>query len=541
MPGSMAGGNASIQHPSQSPRRPSGKAGAGGGRAANTLTHGSSAALPEAAAPSEAPPPFEGWLKKKSKGGVPGMRAWSRRYYLLDDRGLHWWDDDNKRGLGQHSCRGTIKIARLAGVEEDAQKGQARFVLNVRHEKRGPMHPKHLRMYELEADSPPMMKRWLDITKQHLNRNGEAIQAAQQGTNLRATLPTSAGSPMPVDEGGNPVKMTVNSWGQPVPMSTPMRSSTSLVHITDKSPRAQEDISLGAASVSASASSEPVADDATCTGEVLEARLAAIPGNAFCADCNTSDPTHYPNTAAWASTNLGTTFCIRCSGIHRKMGAHVTKVLSMRIDVWTEAQLQFMEGLGNDRVNAELEAQLPPTLSKPDLATGNMQELEAYIRAKYELGSFKVGGDGRLPAVEAALESHVGMVEFGGVLFIKLLMLSNPVSAKAKIYAEVKLNDRTARSKTWNMAKGGRWGEALSLNTKSTKETLIVKVYEEDMFGKGEFVGQAMVPIADLTHDGQPMGFDLTLDLSKAMSKKTEGKLAPSIGIELTYNSLGAS
>ena len=158
--------------------------------------------------------------------------------------------------------------------------------------------------------------------------------------------------------------------------------------------------------------------DALC-GPQVEARLLAIAGNATCADCMTSDPAHHPNTPAWGSTNLGSLFCIRCSGVHRKLGAHITKVLSIRIDSWSEAQLVAMEALGNDAVNAELEAevpgnvekpdltlwvmlpprssqwcapslvQVPGNVEKPDLALSSMEELEAYIRAKYELGSFR--------------------------------------------------------------------------------------------------------------------------------------------------------
>ena len=106
-----------------------------------------------------------------------------------------------------------------------------------------------------------------------------------------------------------------------------------------------------------------------------------------------------------------------------------------------------------------------------------MQELEAYIRAKYELGSFKQGGDGKLGAVSNCVENHGTMMEFVGVLFIRLLMLSNPPSGpKSKIYAECSLADRKTKSKTWDMGKQKRWGASLSLNTKSTKETLIVKV-----------------------------------------------------------------
>ena len=78
-------------------------------------------------------------------------------------------------------------------------------------------------------------------------------------------------------------------------------------------------------------------------GTESEARLLAIKGNSACADCMTSDPVHYPNTPAWGSCNLGCLFCIRCAGIHRKMGVHVSKVLSIRIDTWSEEQLQALE------------------------------------------------------------------------------------------------------------------------------------------------------------------------------------------------------
>ncbi len=45
----------------------------------------------------------------------------------------------------------------------------------------------------------------------------------------------------------------------------------------------------------------------------------ALPGNDRCADCADPDP-------RWCSVNLGVFICIRCSGIHRSLGAHVSKV-----------------------------------------------------------------------------------------------------------------------------------------------------------------------------------------------------------------------
>jgi hypothetical protein len=48
-------------------------------------------------------------------------------------------------------------------------------------------------------------------------------------------------------------------------------------------------------------------------------RLRRPAGNRCCADCGTAEPD-------WASLNLGILLCIECSGIHRQLGVHVSKV-----------------------------------------------------------------------------------------------------------------------------------------------------------------------------------------------------------------------
>lgn len=36
----------------------------------------------------------------------------------------------------------------------------------------------------------------------------------------------------------------------------------------------------------------------------------------------------------WASLNLGILICIECSGIHRNLGTHLTRVRSLDLDDW---------------------------------------------------------------------------------------------------------------------------------------------------------------------------------------------------------------
>jgi hypothetical protein len=49
--------------------------------------------------------------------------------------------------------------------------------------------------------------------------------------------------------------------------------------------------------------------------------------NAVCADCSEKDP-------RWVSINLGLYLCIECSGIHRSLGVHISKVRSIELDLW---------------------------------------------------------------------------------------------------------------------------------------------------------------------------------------------------------------
>jgi len=47
--------------------------------------------------------------------------------------------------------------------------------------------------------------------------------------------------------------------------------------------------------------------------------LRSIPGNDVCAECGAPEPD-------WASLNLGILVCIECSGVHRNLGVHISKV-----------------------------------------------------------------------------------------------------------------------------------------------------------------------------------------------------------------------
>ncbi|XP_040606909.1 arf-GAP with coiled-coil, ANK repeat and PH domain-containing protein 2 isoform X10 [Mesocricetus auratus] len=129
-------------------------------------------------------------------------------------------------------------------------------------------------------------------------------------------------------------------------------------------------------------------------GESALQRVQCIPGNSSCCDCGLADP-------RWASINLGITLCIECSGIHRSLGVHFSKVRSLTLDTWEPELLKLMCELGNDVINRVYEAKLEKMgIKKPQPGQRftekhfrrwsqiprsciYRQEKEAYIRAKY--------------------------------------------------------------------------------------------------------------------------------------------------------------
>ncbi|XP_031848572.1 stromal membrane-associated protein 1 [Nomia melanderi] len=95
--------------------------------------------------------------------------------------------------------------------------------------------------------------------------------------------------------------------------------------------------------------------------------------NKYCVDCDAKGP-------RWASWNLGIFLCIRCAGIHRNLGVHISKVKSVNLDTWTPEQVVSLQQMGNSRARAVYEANLPDSFRRPQTDCS----LESFIRAKYE-------------------------------------------------------------------------------------------------------------------------------------------------------------
>ncbi|KAK7905133.1 hypothetical protein WMY93_017740 [Mugilogobius chulae] len=111
-------------------------------------------------------------------------------------------------------------------------------------------------------------------------------------------------------------------------------------------------------------------------GETILQRILSLPGNELCCDCGQAEP-------RWASINLGVLLCIECSGIHRSLGVHCSKVRSLTLDSWEPELLKLMCELGNSVINHIYEGSYQEKGLKKPLPTSSRQEKEVWIKAKY--------------------------------------------------------------------------------------------------------------------------------------------------------------
>ncbi|CAH8590351.1 unnamed protein product [Heterobilharzia americana] len=117
--------------------------------------------------------------------------------------------------------------------------------------------------------------------------------------------------------------------------------------------------------------------------EHLIQNIRSAAGNDFCADCGASEPD-------WASLNLGAMVCISCSGIHRQLGTHISRIRSLHLDEWSTESVAVMGAIGNTLANSVWEAAVPVNAGnrrKPD-SSSSREEKEIWIRAKYERQEF---------------------------------------------------------------------------------------------------------------------------------------------------------
>ncbi|KAL4946896.1 hypothetical protein BDV06DRAFT_2496 [Aspergillus oleicola] len=148
--------------------------------------------------------------------------------------------------------------------------------------------------------------------------------------------------------------------------------------------------------------------------KLLQAVRDADQGNHWCADCNST------SKVEWVSINLGIILCIECSGIHRSLGTHISKVRSLTLDVHSFSNdiVEILLQVGNRVSNMVWEATLDQ--SQKPIASSTREQRLRFITAKYAERAFVQSLPSplsRFPTADETLLASIKRNDIQGVLY----------------------------------------------------------------------------------------------------------------------------
>ena len=103
--------------------------------------------------------------------------------------------------------------------------------------------------------------------------------------------------------------------------------------------------------------------------------ISKLPGNQNCVDCNSS------KDITWLSTNHGYLVYIECSGIHRELGVHVSRIHSLTLNNIGISLLLVARTMSNNAFNSLYEANL--NANEKINAQLSMEDRCLFIKSKY--------------------------------------------------------------------------------------------------------------------------------------------------------------
>ncbi|CAG9321152.1 unnamed protein product [Blepharisma stoltei] len=124
--------------------------------------------------------------------------------------------------------------------------------------------------------------------------------------------------------------------------------------------------------------------------------------NIFCADC-------LAKAGEWYSLNLGVHLCTTCSGIHRSLGCHISKVKSLHLDNINPITNELISELHNHHDEIWGQGFRPPQFS-------NIEDRDAYIRSKYQLKSYMIKCKNPNEVLSQAIEAKNVVTAFKAIL-----------------------------------------------------------------------------------------------------------------------------
>ncbi|KAJ1722718.1 hypothetical protein LPJ53_002891 [Coemansia erecta] len=287
---------------------------------------------------------MSGYLFLRSQYSL--MASWQRRWFEISDGHLvHFQRDDerDREAVPLHLCM--VKQGPATGSQD------RRNVFEL-------IAPN--RTYLLQAEGSQELNAWKACLKQ-------AIEASLYSHTPGMASATAITQPAMIAAARSSSQPLARTSGSPL-------HSGSLVNAAQSAVPAR----MSSGGITSPLSVDSLAIGSDRQTQAMRMMLMRQPeGNDRCVDCGLANP-------EWAAINLGILMCIECSGIHRSLGVHVSKVRSVKLDNWEPELMQIMQRLGNHHVNQIFEHR-EPLSDEPQKPTekSSRDARQPYIMLKY--------------------------------------------------------------------------------------------------------------------------------------------------------------